>query len=168
MNKQLLNDYQLLELENAELRSRIKELTPKYPKHRFFLEATISNTGETSYVVKNEMGGFENYIRVNTDEEAKRIFNEFKKTYKFVKEVIKAGFSEGQYHSLSKYTITSISLDKVIERPRYFICIGSDTIENIDCNDISEEDMIKKYEEVISEKLENKVVVSPTLKFRIN
>jgi len=168
MNKTLLNDYQLLELENAELRNRIKELTPKHPRHRFFLEATITPSGFTSYVIKNESGGFEANIDVDTDEEAKQIFNKFKKSYKFHKEVIKAGCTEGKYHSLSKYTITTLVNNTIVENPRYFVSVGHDSIYNMGCDEITEEDMVKKYEEIIKDKFENKVEASATLKFRIN
>lgn len=164
MNK-LLNDYQLLELENQELRLRIAELKakPKYPSAAFHLQVEKNTEGQSRYKILDECGYFQDSFYAESDEEAIKFFNHFKKNYKSVTtEIIRNGFTDNYIHCLVRYTSFRIVNLELIPFVYYVVKANKEKV--CDYMNVTEDEAIAKYEVDIvnyinKPKEENKIVL---------
>jgi len=156
MNK-LLNDYQLLELENAELRNRIAELKakPKYPSIVFNLKQEGHINHLNKYIIYDECGYYVNSFCAENDEKAIEFFNYYKKNYKpQVTEVIRNGFTDNILHSLVRYTSYIIQDCTFVPLTYYVVRANKEKVADYD-NNITEEEAIAKYQADIDNYIRN-------------
>ena len=161
MNK-LLNDYQFLELENAELRNRIAELkaTSKYPQAVFSLHSQVKD-GITKYIIFNHKGEVANYFYADSEHIAVQIFNTYKKRWKpTLTEVIANDYDDMDFYSLVRFTATVIQDDEVKEMIFYVMYINDKDILSI--GNCPEDEAIKKYQDTLFERMNRNLKPTPT------
>lgn len=152
MNK-LLNDYQLLELENAELRNRIAELkaTPTYPAAVFSLHSKAKDD-VIKYIIFDHAGDQKAYFYADSEHIAVQIFNTFKKKWKPTKtEVITNDYDNNNFYALTRLSSILIQLNEVKEMIFYVISINGKGVKYID--NCPEEEAIEKYNDIIFEEM---------------
>jgi len=151
MNK-LLNDYQFLELENEQLRKRIAELKgeSKYPSVVFHLQEE-EKEGGIRYTIVDECGYFQDSFSAESEEKAIEFFKYYKKNFKPAKsEILKSGITENTFHSLTKLSAYRISDLRLVPFSFYVVKINRDKLTSFDHVNMTEEEAINKYEEVIA------------------
>lgn len=155
MNK-LLNDYQLLQLENAELRNRIAELKakPQFPSEVLTLHAIVEN-GKTYYQILDECGYNKATFCTDSDDEAKQIFLNYKKNFKpALIEVIANGYDGKNFHCLTRVTYYVLRFGEIVQGIYYSVKWNKQSYQTFD--DCSIDDAIEKYNTIIANKQINK------------
>lgn len=143
--------YQLIELENEELRIRLKDLqkqldaaeaklvqlqTPNEPQSKpyvFHLEALPPTQIGNKYQIVDERGFLKDSFYCESDESAIAFFHKYQKEYTPTEtKVIMSNISSGVYSSLNeikfKY-ISEISSElELKENVSYVFCVGKETV----------------------------------------
>ena len=174
----LLANYQFLELENEQLKLRIKELTePKYPEIAFHLQAEVKN-GKKEYVIYDERGYKMDSFVSEDDEKAKQVFAQYKKKYTPTKKsIIKYGNTDGIFHHLEFYKRISIAYYPPPESPRitvmelYVVHIERCVTEiiNIGENAVkNDEEAIARYDQIVADYIQKKQNPQKEILFCIN
>lgn len=162
MNK-LLNDYQLLELENAELRNRIAELkaSTKYPQAVFSLHSQVKD-GSTRYIIFNHKGEEVTSFQADSEHIAVQIFNTYKKKWKpTLTEVITNDYDEGKnFYSLVRMHSTVLQNNEVKEMIFYVFNKNDKGIRFID--NCPEDEAIQKYKDILFEEMDRVILPAKT------
>lgn len=157
-------DTQIIQLENEELRIRLKDLTAqlgivktqineyenqKYPSKTYHLERTIVG-GKSQYTIVDERGYFEDNFFCDDVQNAIVFFNTYIKEKKPTKKaVLASGIMGGVYTSLVHLEcqyISGINELKLVSTKGYMVYVGKDCIKSLPM-ETTEQDALVLYKQ---------------------